>query len=792
MVRGSIDDDAAADSSRRLSARPRKLTAKAQALSGSRFLPSDSANIPLSTKSADSADSLPASPNRGGLGPESKISATWTDEQRSSASSRSTYSPLNFDEMGPVAPKVGTDETAINKSPKRSSKRERKVPAKLLEAEPATTPTRLSRKRSAPPSQEEPRYKMRHRRSTAATALDTGIDEASDEYLGETINQKRLRKSTNGLNAAPSPSRLLVPSEDDEAPLVSDTPAVKSKRKMTRRDEDVGGGVEEVLKRGRSEKKAGAPRHSESSLGVRRSSNIKPSSQPLRKYPKQYTKGQKRAGSAPAAPNDARSQITDRHSTSSDRLAQPRPLKRRKIEAEETAVTDIISTPSMARQSIQSHNSVAEEGTTESRGPEVPNSQTRLILTVPLPASTKRSCSSFPAQVRKAEFVDKGCQLFCLDASSRILAFAEIAAELPESDERECRDGEAKHSSLYEKWLELGRSRFCVCGKPDTSSQRSDLTEDELARILAPDGIAQLKAQDGDHGSSATKKQVEEGGPRNTEGTISIFSVNYKTEGAFLAELERWFMKPLKSKTASKRTTTTTTTAKKSSADVNNSVKQTSSAPAATLSPPPPPAVATTVPKAEEQPWSKILEQARAFTSTSRSISEQVHDLVESRKGWLARGDESGDSNSTRAQDALVAATTASSEDRTTTTTTNNNIITPNPTPRSAFINSFLNDPEPPPPSSEALPQKKLDEYAIDEPTEPQANADMISSPLRPTEMPYEQLVKMSEYRQKRRQWTGFIVAAPIAIVVSYELWRRWQAESARRVEEAKRITSGG
>ena len=54
------------------------------------------------------------------------------------------------------------------------------------------------------------------------------------------------------------------------------------------------------------------------------------------------------------------------------------------------------------------------------------------------------------------------CNLFCLDPAARILAFAQIAAESSESDEDE--SSENGHApQLYEKWLEKGRDRFCVC-----------------------------------------------------------------------------------------------------------------------------------------------------------------------------------------------------------------------------------------------------------------------------------------------------------------------------------------
>ncbi|RMZ87971.1 hypothetical protein DV736_g4799, partial [Chaetothyriales sp. CBS 134916] len=517
MVRQFMEYDAG--DSRRLSARSRKLTAKAQALSGSRFLPHDSANIPVSTKSTDS---LPASPNPvlGGLNAGSKILATSADEQTSSASTGSEYSPLDLNQMTGGATEAEIDETTINESSKWSSRRERKRTVKVLGTEAVKEAAALSRKRSVPPSQEEPRYKMRPKRKPTAKVLDTKLDEALDEYLDEAFDVDLIwpkekprrnvqREYTNGLEMSPSRSRHLFSGESEGAPLISDPPTVKTNRRTKRTEEnDVG-----LLKSGRSEssqKKAGPIRHSEPSVGAGRLSTVNMSSQSLREHPKQRTKARRRAGSALAASRNARSQIPDIHITNSNRTKHPKHSpKRRKRETatartpEETVVTEI-STPTMAPQPIHSDNTQAEEPTESDtvHEPELPSSQTRMILTMPLTTSSVKSPPSFPVQVRKAEFVDKGCQLFCLDASSRILAFAEIAAELPECDEDGSRDPGATDSSLYERWLELGRSRFCVCGKSDISAVRSVLTEDELTQILEPNGITQLKAKDDVHGCS--------------------------------------------------------------------------------------------------------------------------------------------------------------------------------------------------------------------------------------------------------------------------------------------------
>lgn len=58
------------------------------------------------------------------------------------------------------------------------------------------------------------------------------------------------------------------------------------------------------------------------------------------------------------------------------------------------------------------------------------------------------------------------CNLFCLSPSARILAFAQLAAESSDSDDDEDDDfdlASAAPGGLYNKWLAKGRERFCVC-----------------------------------------------------------------------------------------------------------------------------------------------------------------------------------------------------------------------------------------------------------------------------------------------------------------------------------------
>ncbi|RMZ87970.1 hypothetical protein DV736_g4798, partial [Chaetothyriales sp. CBS 134916] len=143
---------------------------------------------------------------------------------------------------------------------------------------------------------------------------------------------------------------------------------------------------------------------------------------------------------------------------------------------------------------------------------------------------------------------------------------------------------------------------------------------------------------------------------------------------------------------------------------------------AATLSPP----------LSEERSWSIILEQARAFSTTSRSISEQVHELVEGRKGQLERGERGTEPAASASASASANGPATNTTATMTTATTTTTMAAPS-TPQSAFVSSFLNDPEPTPTPPTAPSRRKLDEYSIDEPTEPQANADMISSIERQT-----------------------------------------------------------
>lgn len=66
------------------------------------------------------------------------------------------------------------------------------------------------------------------------------------------------------------------------------------------------------------------------------------------------------------------------------------------------------------------------------------------------------------------------CGLFCLPESSRILAFAKIAAESMDSDEEETSDG-GRNPELLGKWLMKGGSH-CICNK---TTQAHDATESE-------------------------------------------------------------------------------------------------------------------------------------------------------------------------------------------------------------------------------------------------------------------------------------------------------------------------
>ena len=68
------------------------------------------------------------------------------------------------------------------------------------------------------------------------------------------------------------------------------------------------------------------------------------------------------------------------------------------------------------------------------------------------------------------------CNLTCLSPSSRILAFAKLAAESTDSDDEEeddddsdCIDTAVPSShAMYQRWMAIGREEFCICNQPAT------------------------------------------------------------------------------------------------------------------------------------------------------------------------------------------------------------------------------------------------------------------------------------------------------------------------------------
>lgn len=89
-----------------------------------------------------------------------------------------------------------------------------------------------------------------------------------------------------------------------------------------------------------------------------------------------------------------------------------------------------------------------------------------------------------PAQPTSTE-IPGSCNLFCLSPSSRLLAFAEIARQMPDSDDED-EDVVAGSSQDWRSYTQL----FCRCDK-DLHFQTNRANSVELARALMPNTVSQ-------------------------------------------------------------------------------------------------------------------------------------------------------------------------------------------------------------------------------------------------------------------------------------------------------------
>lgn len=63
---------------------------------------------------------------------------------------------------------------------------------------------------------------------------------------------------------------------------------------------------------------------------------------------------------------------------------------------------------------------------------------------------------------------------------------------------------------------------------------------------------------------------------------------------------------------------------------------------------------------------------------------------------------------------------------------------------------------------------------------------------LKPSEMPYNELVKTAAYKRASRQWTGLIVGIPVLVAVSYAIYEKWRKQQVTRTKELQSKAAAG
>ena len=567
MVQQSIEDEDG-DSSRRASGRARKLTAKAQALSGSKILPADSANMPdLDHTPLLGSSSTSPDPNEATGTRKKSQSKTPSSETSPTASQANTPAKRKARKSSADDSDAGHDALMTEGLGKRASKRERKPTARALEAEEADEVDLSSRKRSASPTGEEPPAKvprksvgkapkvpskLRHSMSvhddatpftdmTATqdiSAISDGLERMENHNPHPVSEKEHKQRKKIRVSAGENTGDELGSQAAQNSPV----PTVEADNlKQNSSHTTYPAGNDQISSEGKA------------SPGVASDASSEP---PRKKHHNQYTKAKEReaqrraeelglpipkSSSPPPPPKSDRPKHPNQWTKLREREAEARRQAAAQAHAQAYAnrmpgygmmppmmspyfpagpQTGMI-TP-MHGLYVHSQGPRALPPPLPSQGPPAPTAakpptlpspsrapesskQKRLIITMPLPSAAAERSPTFPIHVRKGEFEDKGCQLFCLEAGARIRVFAQMAAESSDSDDDDD-DETSSTPGLYDKWLERGRDRYCVCGKSSLAHSPKMLTQDELTSILEPNGVihGQGNQQTGDASSSSS------------------------------------------------------------------------------------------------------------------------------------------------------------------------------------------------------------------------------------------------------------------------------------------------
>jgi hypothetical protein len=481
----SAADDSLDSANRRSSGRARKLTAKYQALAGTKFLPVDSSNqagddtgdVPKSSSPDDAMDDF--EPSMSPVGSMSQPRRRSTKHQQSD----SVQSGLTDDHGEVPQSQTHSDITleTLEQSNTRS-RRERKPTAKAREAMEA----RGSSVKSTSPTMDETQAEFS---SPTAQAIAPTVELAPEAVQ----TQRASRRST--VVETPAPTTVKV-EERSVSPLKSVTPSSKSSFARKRLRTSAGtfaradGSVTPAKKRSASAK-SNTPKSAPASTASKKLSTVSvpaPISLDVDNRDEDNI-----AIANPIVTNTITSESpgvvgTEDHNVlavmeavlqgDKTRFNKKRPAAETNAQEPPTKVTKLTLNPPKRPNPVKRPSNLRFSVSSADQGPMSQPVEKDLVNGVGKEGATQKARK--PSSKGKERAVEQPvnainhapmqqvaqngapkCNLFCLSPSARILAFAQLAAESSDSDDDD--DAAAASGGLYNKWLAEGRERFCVC-----------------------------------------------------------------------------------------------------------------------------------------------------------------------------------------------------------------------------------------------------------------------------------------------------------------------------------------
>ena len=512
VLLNGIDDDSEL-ANRRSSGRTRKLTARGQALVGSKYLPVASAKnaldevvSPTDSNISDNSFEKPKTYRRSST---TKVQASHVSDLTSpppTPDSPSKLGPVSKDDVkaDPVVFEQ-PDRRALRRDRKpsarfleataeplivdtveepnrRASRRDRKSTAKALEAQDTSDP----RKRSTSLSETSPHAELEPRAASAKLLVSPD----AEVQVSTTSSKTRRRQSSPKRQPEVTPlKRSASPTKNAPQPK-SPRLSLKISTRTTNPGSSTASESEQLAKK--TQQDASAVKPAKASLKpLRRPSSLR--------FEVSTLDDEAKTSYHKVALNDFNEKLDQRNSASrpqgiliDGKLFRPTKLViMRRPKSSSSSKKQNTASPSIAR---KLHSS--------SKSPDSMYKQPKSTLQSPMPDATPIRFSPFVPVTPQAK---TGCNLFCLSPSSRILAFAQIAAESTDSDDEEDDEDAAmvgsksSSSGLYEKWMAIGRERFCVCNKPGHSHAHPTAPSTpttELQKAVMPNGVSESPPAD--------------------------------------------------------------------------------------------------------------------------------------------------------------------------------------------------------------------------------------------------------------------------------------------------------